>query len=219
MNIETKQKVGRIVLAAALISSPCQALEIVIQNQTLSPATAVDTCINIAGEYEGFRVEDSVAGKQARICQQSKASNLLVISDANFVATRDGMQITVQFRHDFAPGLNGPVIGRVSADGFFATGTGTEAPSGDRIELKGYLRQGSQDDLIDAGVGHTVGASNDFQSAVFDLKTEKQYLVAGARSLKGELIIALGKTGHQMALLGGIRVSLDPIYTKDRFAD
>ena len=54
-----------------------------------------------------------------------------------------------------------------------------------------------------------MGDANDLESAVFELQTEKNYLVAGRRTLKGELTIAIGKTGNQM-VVRAIRVSLDP---------
>ncbi len=203
-------------LMAGIYISPAQALEIVIQDQALSPAGPSDVCIYIAGEYPGVTVENSEVGKQAKVCQQGKSKNLLVLSDANFVATQDQAVITVRFHHDFAPGLNGQVIGRASLNGFFATSIGTQAPSGNRVELAAYFSQGTNDDLLQEPLTHTVGDSTDLEGAVFDLRTDKQYLVAGKRALKGVLTMAFNKAGQQMAVLDGIRVSLDPFYTLER---
>jgi hypothetical protein len=203
-------------VAAGVYFSPAQALEIVIQEQALTPASPSDVCIHIAGQYPGVTVENSEVGSQARICQQSKSKNLLVLRDANFVATQDQAEVIVRFHHDFAPGLNGQVIGRASLNGFFATSIGTEAPSGNRVELTAYFSQGTNDDLIQEPLAHTVGESTDLEGAVFDLRTDKQYLVAGNRTLKGVLTMTFNKAGQQMAVLDGIRVSLDPLFTLER---
>ena len=77
-----------------------------------------ELCLNIAGEYDGVRIEDSEVRKVARLCQQTKQNNLMVLSNANFVATKDNAMITVRFHNDFAPRLNGPTIGRVGPGRF-----------------------------------------------------------------------------------------------------
>ncbi len=214
-----KLDIRPIVLLAALIPWSSHALEIEIQGRGLAPASPTDMCVHIAGEYEGVRIEDSEAGKRARICQQSKPNNLLVLSNANFVATQDRSVVNVRFHHQFAPRLNGPVIGRASLLGFFATATGTAAPSGDSVELRGFLSQGASEDPIQEALAHTVGEREDLQSAVFDLDTEKEYLVAGARALRGSLRISLNRSGHQM-VIRAIRVSLDPPwYTRERTSE
>jgi hypothetical protein len=198
---------------AGLISCTAHALEIDIQGTILQTEKVSDLCLNIAGEYDGFTIENSEVGKLARVCHQSKQNDLLVMGYANFVATKDNVTITVRFHNDFAPALNGPTIGRASLDGFFATGVGTEAPSGDRVELKGFLNQGTNDDLIGEALTHTVGNRDDLASAVIELQTEKPYLIAGRRTLKGELTFGMGQVGNQM-VLRAIRVSLDPPWFK-----
>ena len=89
-----------------------------------------------------MRVENCRKDTQARVCQQGLRNNLVFLGDTNFVATKDAAQIELRFQHDFAPGLNGPVLGRVAANGFFAAATGVEAPAGSRIKLEGFLKQG-----------------------------------------------------------------------------
>lgn len=216
MNTRARYVAQLTALVAGISLSSAQALEIVIQEQVMTPASPSDVCVYIAGEYPGVTVEDSEVGKKAKICQHSKSKNLLVLSDANFVATQDQAVITVRFHHDFAPGLNGQVIGRASLNGFFATSTGTAAPSGNRVELAAYFSQGANDDLIQERLTHTVGDSADLEGAVFELRTEKQYLVAGERALKGVLTMTFNQAGQQMAMLDGIRVVLDPLYTQER---
>ncbi len=206
-------------LLLGLASWSSHALEIVIQELTMTPASESDMCVRIAGDYPGIRIEDSEAGKQARICQQSKPNNLMVLSNANFVATQDQVAVTVRFHHRFAPTINGPVIGRASVLGFFATAIGTEAPSGNSVELQGYLSQSASDDAIQEALSHTVGERSDLESAVFDLGTEKEYLVAGTRALKGTLTISLNRAGDQM-VVRSMRVSLDPPwYTRERTSE
>ena len=58
-------------------------------------------------------------------------------------------------------------------------------------------------------MAHTVGSKDDLISAVFELSTEQNFLVAGSRSLRGELTVNMAKAGNQM-VLRAIRVSLDP---------
>lgn len=216
MNANNRYVAHLAALLAGLYVSSAAALEIVIQEQTLTPASPSDVCVYIAGEYPGVTVEDSEVGKKAKICQHSKSKNLLVVSDANFVATQDQAVVTVRFHHTFAPGLNGQVIGRASLNGFFATSIGTSAPSGNRVELAAYFSQGANDDLMQERLVHTVGDSADLEAAVFELRTEKRYLVAGERALKGVLTMTFNQAGQQMAILDGIRVTLDPPYTQER---
>ena len=182
---------------------------------TKPPQSATESCIFIAGEYEGVRVENSRRDTQARVCQQSLRSNLVFLGDANLVATQDAVQVELRFQHDFAPGLNGPVLGRVEANGFFAAATGVEAPTGSRMKLEGFLQQGENTDLLQEALDHDVTDAADLQGAVFELETEKQYLVAGRRTLRGVLSIFFRRAGDQMAVVDGMRVSLEPMYTKD----
>ena len=216
MNTPKMFVICSLTFAAATISWPAQALEITIQGQTLVPESPTATCINIAGDYQGVKIKNSEKGRRARMCQQSLRSNLIILSDANFVALEDGAQIEMRFHHEFGPGLNGQVIGRVRADGFFASSTGIQAPSGSRIEMQGFLNQGANTDLVEEVLSHTVGNAYDLEGAAFELATEKQYLIAGRRTLKGVLNLAFEKTGDQMVVTDGIRVVLDPLYTKDR---
>lgn len=203
---------------ALAMASPwsAQALEITIQGQNLAPESPTASCINIAGDYQGVKIKNSEEGRRARVCQQSLRSNLIILSDANFVALEDGAQIEVRFQHEFGPGLNGQVIGRVRADGFFAGATGIEAPAGSRLELRGFLNQGESTNLVEEALVHSVGNTFDLEGAAFELATEKQYLVAGRRTLKGVLNLSFEKSGDQMVVTDGIRVALDPLYTKDR---
>lgn len=202
-----------IALVAMVVSYPSFGLEIEFQGQTVQTESISEQCLNIAGEYDGVRIENSIARKVARICQQSKQNDLLLLTHANFIATRDNVTVTVRFHNEFVPVTNGPTIGRVSLDGFFATAIGTEAPAGDTVELKGYLNQGSNVSLINEALTHTVGEPDDLLSAVFELQTEQDYLVAGKRTLKAELNFKLGKAGNQL-VIKAIRVSLDPPWFK-----
>ena len=216
MNNSTKHAMYFLIVMAGVSPWSSHALEIIIQGQSLVPDSPTATCINIAGDYQGVKIKDSEKGRKARVCQQSLRSNLVILGDANFVALEDGAQIEVRFQHDFGPGLNGQVIGRVRADGVFAGATGTQAPAGSRIEMQGFLNQGASVDLVQEALAHTVDNALDLEGAVFELATEKQYLVAGRRTLKGVLTLSFEKAGDQMVVTDGIRVALDPLYTKDR---
>ncbi|GAB6067499.1 hypothetical protein JCM13664_08170 [Methylothermus subterraneus] len=202
-----------------------QALEVVIQGKKLVPERESETCVEIAGEYPGIRIEPSEAGKVPQVCYSDARRDILTIHNALFVATegtvssvRDGEQtsgtatsgvpeVIVEFQHTFPPGPNGLIMARAKIEGFFATATGLGVASGDTIRFAGSFAQEDQEDYIAEPFIHTVG--EELESAIFENKAKKRYLIAGPRTLKAKLTFSFTAAGHKLALTKGASVSID----------
>lgn len=210
-------------------STTNQALEVIIQGQKLVPPRESETCIEIAGEYPGIRIEPSEAGKVPQICYSDARRDILNIHNAIFVATEgavSGLQggektsgaagseatnipqeVIVEFQHTFPPGPNGLIMARAKIEGFFATATGLGVAVGDKIRFAGSFSQGDQEDYIAEPFAHTVG--EELESAIFESKGKKRYLIAGPRTLKAKLAFSFTAAGHKLALAKGASVSID----------
>ncbi len=229
---------------AALMSGSmaAHAVEATIQGKTLLPMADGSTCIDISGEYPGVRIEASEAGKTPLICFSDAREDVLALRNATFVATNAVSQpgsngqtqadtaasapndlstggsvadkVVIEFRHTFPPGPVGKVMARTKIDGFFTTGTGTEVATGDKVRFIGFFSQGGQEDPIAEALEYEVGEDTD--SALFEYKGKKRYLIAGPRTLKARLEFSFVAPGHRMTLLKGAFVSID---TGSRFED
>lgn len=210
-------------------SASAQALEAMIQGQKLVPERESETCIEIAGEYPGVRIEPSEAGKIPQICYSDARRDILNIHNAVFVATAGlvpGLQsggqqdsgagsakadapqeVIVEFQHTFPPGPNGLIMARAKIEGFFATATGLGVAAGDKIQFAGSFAQGDQEDYIAEPFAYTVG--EELESAIFENKGKKRYLIAGPRTLKAKLAFSFTAAGHKLALAKGASVSID----------
>ncbi len=211
-------------------SASVQALEVMIQGQKLVPERESETCIEIAGEYPGVRIEPSEAGKVPQICYSDARRDILNIHNAIFVATQGwapGLQsgdqkdsgtggpkvaaapqeVIVEFQHTFPPGPNGLIMARAKIEGFFATATGLVVATVDKIHFAGTFSQGDQEDYIAEPFGHTVG--EELESAIFENKGKKRYLIAGPRILRAKLTFSFTAAGHKLALAKGASVSID----------
>ena len=222
-------------------SMAVHAVEATIQGTTLFPVADGSTCIDISGEYPGVRVEASEAGKTPLICFSDAREDVLALRNATFVATNAVSQpgpngqiqadaaagaandpssgalpdkVVIEFRHTFPPGPVGKVMARAKIDGFFTTETGVEVATGDKVHFIGFFSQGGQEDPIADALEHEVGEDTD--SALFDYKGKKRYLIAGPRTLKARLEFSFVAPGHRMTLLKGAFVSID---TGSRFED
>lgn len=219
-------------LTSALLvwNASVQALEVMIQGQKLVPEQESETCIEIAGEYPGVRIEPSEAGKVPQICYSDARRDILNIHNAIFVATegwvpslqRGGQkdsgadssettntpqEVIVEFQHTFPPGPNGLIMARAKIEGFFATATGLGVAAGDKIQFAGSFSQGDQEDYITEPFAYTVG--EELESAIFENKGKKRYLIAGPRTLRAKLVFSFTAAGHKLALAKGASVSID----------
>lgn len=179
-----------------------------IQGTRLEPQAFGESCVNISGDYRGVRIEADKPGQIPRICYNSSRQNSISIANATFVAKPPAKQeVVIRFEHEFPPGINGKIMARTKLQGFFATGSGVGVPTGDKLTLHTYFSQGGTDDAISAPLEFTVGELMD--SALLDYSVKKQYLAAGARSLKGILRIEFTEAEHKLALPEKCLVSLD----------
>ena len=195
-----------------------QALEVTIQGKKLVPQRESETCVEIGGEYPGIRIEPSEVGKVPQVCYSDSRRDILSIHNAVFIATeREGAdqggeakgipEVVVEFQHTFPPGPNGLIMARAKIEGFFATASGLGVASGDTIRFVGAFSQGEQEDFIAEPFAYTVG--EELESAVFENKGKKRYLIAGPRTLKAKLAFSFTAAGHKLALPKGASVSID----------
>ncbi len=217
-------------------------VEVNIQGRTLLPAADGGTCIDISGDYPGVRIEASEAGKTPLICYSDAKEDMLALRNVTFVATvaipeaqlsgkeplagqkdqaanpkpsgTDSGKILIEFQHTFPPGPNGRVMARFKIQGFFATENGVDVATGDKIRYVGVFSQGGKDDPITNPFDHEV--TKELDSALFQYKGKKHYLISGPRTLKARLEFSFAGPGHKLTLLKGASVSID---TGSRFED
>ncbi len=232
----------QIVMGAVLVgwSTWGFGFEVVIQGKRLVPQQETQTCIEIAGEYPGVRIEANEIGKTPQICFSDARRDIISLHNATFVATNEGAvarssaetgveeeatstsrtagsetaesppklpDVVIEFSHTFPPGPNGHIMARTKIAGFFATPTGLGVASGNRIRFAGIFSQGGAEDLIAEPFDRVVG--EDIDSAIFESKGKKRYLIAGPRTLKGRLVINFAAPGHKLTLVQGATVSID----------
>ncbi len=229
----------QIVMGAVLIgwSTWGFAFEAVIQGKRLVPQQETQTCIEIAGEYPGVRIEASEIGKTPQICFSDARRDIISLHNVTFVATGEeavlrssaatdteegdatsvgaaaaesnpGLpDVVIEFSHTFPPGPNGHIMARTKIAGFFATPTGLGVASGNHVRFAGIFSQGGVEDLIAEPFDRVVG--EDIDSAIFESKAKKRYLIAGPRTLKGRLVINFAAPGHKLTLVKGATVSID----------
>lgn len=245
----------KIVIGAALIgwSTWSFGFEVIIQGKKLVPEQETQTCIEIAGEYPGVRIEANEIGKVPQICFSDARRDIISLHNVTFVATgvglaavqsstggsksSQGSQVTeaakedkapsnletaevgksksfqglpdvvIEFSHTFPPGPNGHIMARAKIAGFFATPTGLGVATGNHVRFSGIFSQGGAQDLIADPFDLVVG--EDIDSAIFESKGKKRYLIAGPRILKGKLVINFAAPGHKLTLVKGATVSID----------
>ena len=218
MAINRLMVTGLLVLLA--IPSISSALVVDINGTRLEPKKDGDPCIDITGDYPGFKIVSSVIEKTPQICFDNRRQNQLEIHHVTFVATSPSAvakpaggkapvparEIVITFTHEFPPGPNGVVTTRVNLFGFFSTGTGVGVAEGNKIKFLGFFSQENNYDVISEPFEHVVGETID--SGVFDFAAKKKYLISGARALKGVLSFSFNRTGDKLTLplATGVRI-------------
>ncbi len=196
-----------LILFIPVVSS---ALEVDINGKQLTPEIQGNPCIDITGEYTGFNIVPSEIGKTPQICFNNNRQNHLEIHHATLVSTGAASEnaIVINFTHEFPPGPNGLVTARTHLYGFFSTPTGVGVPVGASVKLSSYFSQNNNLDLITEPFEHTVGEA--IESGVFSFGEKKKYLVSGARSLKGALMVSFAGLGDKLTipLATGVKVDL-----------
>jgi hypothetical protein len=202
-------------MAALFSPGVATALTVDIQGVHLEPAMEGASCIDIAGDYPGVRIEADQPGQAARVCYSAARIDLISIANATLIATAPAKkEILIRFEHGFPAGVNGKVTARAKLRGFFATESGVGVPTGDQLSLRAFFSQGKAEDLVSEPFDFTVG--EELESALFEHSAKKQYLVAGPRSLKGMFKITFKSPGHKLTFPDKCLISLD---TGSTFAD
>ena len=156
-------------------------------------------CLDITGEYRGFRIEATEQSKIPYVCFSSQRRNVLRFFDVAIVATNAGLDMqTLEFEHEFVTGPQGIVYAEVQLGGFVATASGIGVPRGSRISLTGYFRQRGYGDQIGEGLRQEVADTVD--SALLDKITREQYLAGGSRRLKAVLRFSFQSVGDKLVL-------------------
>lgn len=192
-----------------LAPAPAAALVVEIQGTRLEASSIGASCIEIAGDYAGVRVEASEKGKAARICYNSSSKvNSIAILNSTFTALAPAKkELSIKFEHEFPPGLNGKVMVRAKLQGFFSAANGVGVPTGDKLTLTPYFSQSYHDDAIAEPFNLDVG--EDMDSALFDYAAKKRYLISGPRTLKGGLKIVFSTAGHKLTLVDKSGLTID----------
>ncbi len=200
---------GLLLLAIPSISS---ALTVDINGSGLVPTRPGDPCIDITGDYPGFSIVPSEAGKTPQICFDNRRQNNLEIHHVTFVSTSKGAvessnEVVITFTHDFPPGPNGVVTTRSNLFGFFSTATGVGTATGNKIRFLSFFSQNNSYDTVAEPFEHSVGDTID--SGVFEFGAKKQYLVSGSRVLKGVLSFSFNRPGDKLTLPLATGVKVD----------
>ena len=199
------------------LTVPTAALALVvdIQGKILTPKNEGDACIDVTGEYQGFRIESSEIGKTPQVCFINTKQNTIDIHGVNIVANGSAVNdAIISVEHTFPPGPNGLITVRTRAFGFFSTPTGTGVASGNTFTLNGFFSQNKYYDPVAKPFKHRVGSAMDY--AIFETDSKEQYLIAGRRTLKAVLSFTLNGSGHKLTLPRGTSITLD---TGARFED
>lgn len=206
MSLHKKIRAGW--LAALLSPGVAPALTVDIQGVHLEPSAPGASCVDIKGDYPGLRIEADQPGQTPRVCHSASRVNLVSIANATLVATAPlQREVIISFSHEFPSGVNGKVTARTKMQGFFTTETGVGVPTGDKLNLRSVFSQSAKEDAIAEPFDFTVGEEMD--AAMFEHAAKKQYLVVGARSLKGVVKVAFKKAGHKLTFPSKFLISLD----------
>ncbi|HYE37077.1 hypothetical protein [Methylocaldum sp.] len=203
-----KKRLSASFILLSFLPGVSSGLMVDIQGTRLEPQRPGESCVDIAGDYRGIRIEADKPGQTPRICYNGSRQNSVSIANATFIAKSPIKQeVTIKFEHEFPPGINGKVMARAKLQGFFATGSGVGVPTGDTLKLEAFFSQGGLDDAIATPLKFKVGDQVD--SALLDYSVKEQYLIAGSRSLKGALKIVFSEAGHKLALPEKCLISVD----------
>lgn len=196
------------------VPSLVQALTVDIQGKTLTPKTEGEACIDVTGDYEGFSIEASEAGKTPQVCFNNTKQNTLDIHGVNIVSNDvvvNDAVITIE--HSFPPGPNGLITVRNRLFGYFSTADGTGVATASKIQFDGFFSQNNNYDQVGEPISFTVGDT--LESAIFQLEGKKQYIIAGTRTLKAVITFSLVEAGQQLTFPLGTSISLDTGSTFD----
>ena len=220
------------------IPNVSSALVVDINGTSLTPATHGNPCIDITGNYPGFKITASEVGKIPQICFNARRHNHLEIHHATFLATGASLnsaetsgteiqtggaeqqdkpmqEIVITFSHDFPPGPNGVVTARAHLFGFFSTSTGLGSPTGNSVKFSGFLSQDNNYDEIAMPFVHSVGET--MHSGTFEFGAIKKYLISADRTLKGVLSISFNRLGDKLTipLATGVKLDLGSKFEKE----
>ncbi len=211
--------IGLLVFLA--IPSISSALVVDINGNRLEPKKDGDPCIDITGDYPGFKIVPSEIDKTPQICFDNRRQNHLEIHHVTFVATSPSAvakpvkgespvaasEVVITFTHEFPPGPNGVVTTRANLFGFFSTSTGVGVAEGNKIKFLGFFSQENNYDVISEPFEHVIGDT--IESGVFDFAAKKKYLISGPRALKGVLSFSFNRTGDKLTLPLATGVKID----------
>lgn len=209
---------GFCVYLTLLIPNNLSALQVDINGVSLNPEIEGNPCIDITGDYPGFKIVSSEVDTIPQICFDNSGQNHLEIHHVTFVSTKllsEGEQkanstndVAITFSHEFPPGPNGVVTARAYLSGFFSTATGIGVPVRDQISLRGFFSQEGHYDLIADPFSYAVAETID--SGVFQFGAKKKYLISGWRLLRGELSFSFARSGDKLTLplATGIKIDL-----------
>jgi len=177
--------------------NPADAITVDLETVQVTLDEPTGGCVKLEGEYDGFRVSPTQAGKVPRVCTVPGRKNAIILLDITIVATRaDAGERIITVEDHFATGPIGRVFARAVLAGFFATGSGAGVPTGNSLVFTGLLNQGGMDTVIGEPIEHTVG--DELETALLDEVTRSEFLISGDRSLKLEIKFVLQNEGDKL---------------------
>lgn len=170
-----------------------------LQGEARALSVPGSQCLDIAGEYKGFRIEATQRGKTPYVCFSSQRRNALRFFDVAIIATNVGAGTqTLKIEHEFLTGPQGIVYAEAQLDGFVAKQSGIGVPGGSRVSFTGYFGQRGSVDQIGVALRQEVEKSID--SALLDKTTREQYLAGGSRRLSAVLRFSFERAGDKLVL-------------------
>ena len=190
------------ILSTLLLTNHAVAgFSITINGKALTPAKPTDSFINIAGTYGDLGVINSQAGKTAHVYFiNTNSMDFIALTDVTFVANKPVVGMEIKSTQDFNPGPIGNVVAKVGIDGFFASKDGITVPTLDLLAFSGYLNGSQIDDTLMANVTNK-------QSQTFSLSGKDNRVLAGPRTLVGDLFFNLEFQGDTLTLPGSAFVA------------
>jgi hypothetical protein len=183
------------------------ALTATMQGTTRSLLIPGSECLDISGDYSGFRIEAPDRGKVPYVCFSTQRRNVLRFFHVAIVSTNAGVQTrTLEFEHEYFTGPQGLVYAEAQLDGFLATANGADVPTGSRISFRGYFSQHGYLDQIGEALRQEVGET--VNSALLEKTSREQYLVGGRRTLKAVLRFSFERVGDKLVLQPETAVAL-----------
>ncbi len=221
------------------------AFEVVIQGKRLVPTEEGQTCIEIAGDYPGVRIEASEVGEVPQVCYSDAKRDIISIHNVTFVAlaSPEAAAASPTPAAETRPLVDGdekegdkpaPLLPEVVIEFQHTFPPGPNGRIMARAKIGGFFATASgigvatgsrlhyEGRFIQDGGEDVIAEPFEFtvgetmDAAVFENRAKERYLIAGPRTLKARLSFQFAAAGQKLTLSPRASVSID---TGSRFED